>query len=235
MHDRALADETRAAARRWAGLIAGGGGEFFVTCAVSDQRQWRIEPLGESQWDFLCESLVELDRLVADYGLRQVFHSHVGSLVETDAETARILERTSVSLVLDTAHLTLGGTDLLGFVDAHSHRVGLVHVKDVAPAVAREVQAGAMSLMQAVQRGLFPPLGRGGVPIAEVVTRLEDSGRRLWYVLEQDAAIAEDDPSAVAGLRRNAELGIEFLRTLLPANTGNGTTPQTRLPEGSNT
>lgn len=233
LHDPASAEETRASARRCAALIAGAGGEFFVTCAVSSQDRWRAEPLEESQWACLYRSLAELDRIVGDFGLQQAFHTHVGSLVETDAETARILANTSVSLVLDTAHLTLGGSDLIEFVEAHARRVGLVHVKDVAPDVAQELKAGEMSLMQAVQRGLFPPLGRGALPIKDVVTRLENAGRDLWYVLEQDAAIAEGDASAVAGLRRNADLGIEFLRDLLPASAGNGTTPQPRLPEGS--
>ena len=87
--------------------------------------------------------------------------------------------------------------------------------------------------MQAVQRGLFPPLGRGEVAIAEIVARLEESGRDLWYVLEQDAAIAEGDLSAVAWLRRNADLSLDFLRDLVPAHAGSGATHNNQqFPEG---
>ena len=43
--------------------------------------------------------------------------------------------------------------------------------------------------MEAVQAGLFAPLGDGDVPIADVVTTLERNGYDGRYVLEQDVAI----------------------------------------------
>ncbi|MXZ99523.1 MAG: TIM barrel protein [Acidimicrobiaceae bacterium] len=217
LHDRDRADETRAAAHRWTEFIGGAGGGFFVTCAVSHPDHWRRQPLTDHQWAVLCDSLAEVDALADSHGLKQVFHSHFGSVVETDAELARVLEGSEVSLVLDTAHLTLGGTDVLELLDRYARRVGLVRLKDVDPALGTRLTAGELTLMQAVQRGLFPPLGRGEVPITEIVTRLEESGRDLWYVLEQDAAIAEGDLSAVAWLRRNADLSLDFLRGLVPA------------------
>ena len=233
LHDPDRAAETRAAARRWADLIGGAGGRFFVTCAVSHADHWRRRPLTGRQWAALCDSLAEIDALVGSRGLEQVFHSHFGSVVETDAELARVLEGCEVSLVLDTAHLALGGTDVLGLLDRHAHRVGLVHLKDVDPALGARLAAGELTLMQAVQRGLFPPLGLGEVAIAEIVARLEESGRDLWYVLEQDAAIAEGDLSAVARLRRNADLSLDFLRGLVPARAGSGAMHNNhRFPEG---
>ena len=233
LHDQMRALSTRTEARRWAEVIAGGGGQFFITCAVSHEDHWRQAPLSDLEWSALCGSLAGIEQIAAEHGLRQVFHSHVGSVVETDAELARILEGSEVSLVLDTAHLTLGGTDVLTLVDRYGYRVGLVHVKDVELDLAVRLAAGELSLMEAVQLGLFPPLGRGGVPITEIVTRLEESGRDLWYVLEQDAAIAEGDLSAVAGLRRNAEESLEFLRGLVPARAGSSATHNNnRFPEG---
>ena len=222
LHDPSRAAQTSAAARRWATLISGGGGQFFVTCAVSRTDDWRQVPLSDTGWSVLCDSLPGIDRIAAEYGLRQVFHPHFGSLVETGAELTRILEGSEVCLVLDTAHITIGGTDVVRLLDRYAHRVALVHLKDVEPARAVRLKAGELSLMQAVQGGLFPPLGRGGVAIAEIVARLEESGRDLWYVLEQDAAIAEGDVSAVAWLRRNADLSLEFLRGLVPARAGSG-------------
>ena len=233
LHDPSRAGPAREAARRWSRLIAGGGGRFFVTCAVSHTDDWRQEPLGDAGWAVLCAALADIDDIAESYGLQQVFHSHYGSLVETDAELERVLAGSEVSLVLDTAHITIGGTDVVELLDRYAPRVGLVHLKDLEPSLAARLRAGELSLMQAVQRGLFPPLGRGGVPIAEIVTRLEESGRDLWYVLEQDAAIAEGDLSAVAGLRRNADLSLEFLHSLVPAGAGSGATHNNhRFPEG---
>lgn len=233
LHDLDRSTETRAAADRWAELIGGAGGQFFVTCAVSHSDHWRQEPLTDWEWATLCDSLAEIDALADSHGLAQVYHSHFGSVVETDAELARILEGSEVSLVLDTAHLTLGGTDVLELLDRYAHRVGLVHLKDVDPALGERLTAGELSLMEAVQRGLFPPLGRGGVAIAQIVARLEESGRDLWYVLEQDAAIAEGDLSAVAWLRRNADVSLDVLRGLVSACAGPGAIHNKhRFPEG---
>ena len=233
LHDPDRAAETRAAARRWAELLGRAGGRFFVTCAVSHPDHWRGAPLADSEWATLCDSLAEIDGLAEAHGLRQVYHSHFGSVVETDAELARILEGSEVSLALDTAHLALGGTDVLELLDRYAPRVGLVHLKDVDPSLGACLKAGELTLMQAVQRGLFPPLGRGGVAVAEIVSRLEESGRDLWYVLEQDAAIADGDLAAVAWLRRNADLSLDFLRGLVPARAGSGAMPNNhRFPEG---
>ena len=233
LHDPGRVEAARDAAHRWAELIAGAGGQFFVSCAVSHQDEWRQAPLTDTEWAVLCRSLAEIDSIAAEHGLQQVYHSHFGSLVETDAELVRVLRGSGVSLVLDTAHLTLGGTDVMRLLDRYAHRVGLVHLKDVDSALRVRLTAGELSLMQAVQRGLFPPLGRGEVAIAEVVTRLEKSGRHPWYVLEQDAAIADGDLSAVAWLRRNADLSREFLQGLVSAGAGSGTTHNNhQFPEG---
>ena len=233
LHDPGRAAETRAAANRWADLIGRAGGQFFVTCAVSHPDHWRQGPLTDPEWASLCHFLGEIDALAGAHGLVQVFHSHFGSLVETDAELVRVLEGSDVLLVLDTAHITIGGTDVVKLLDRYAHRVGLVHLKDLDPALGARLTAGELSLMEAVQRGLFPPLGRGGVAITEIVARLEESGRDLWYVLEQDAAIAEGDLSAVAWLRRNADLSLDFLRGLVPARAGSGAIHNNhRFPEG---
>ena len=43
--------------------------------------------------------------------------------------------------------------------------------------------------MEAVQAGLFRPLGEGDAEIAEVIRRLDANGYGGWLVLEQDTAI----------------------------------------------
>lgn len=223
LHDPSQAESTRAAATEASALISGGGGRFFVSCAVSHPDNWRQQPLAKSEWPAAAAALVEVDQIAADHGLVQALHPHFGSLVETAKETEQMLESSDTALVLDTAHLLLGGGDVADMAKRYLDRIALVHIKDVNLGIAARVTAGELSLMQGVQQGLFPPLGQGGLPIAEIVDLLEESGRHLWYVLEQDAAIAEDDPSAIARLRSDACQSIEFLRSPEPAPAGAGT------------
>ena len=159
LHDPGRAAETRAAANRWADLIGRAGGQFFVTCAVSHPDHWRQGPLTDPEWASLCHFLGEIDALAGAHGLVQVFHSHFGSLVETDAELVRVLESSDVLLVLDTAHITIGGTDVVKLLDRYAHRVGLVHLKDLDPALGARLTAGELSLMEAVQHGFVPAPG----------------------------------------------------------------------------
>ena len=74
LHDQMRAQSARTEARRWAELIAGGGGQFFITCAVSHEDHWRQAPLSDLEWSALCGSLAGIDDIAAEHGLRQVFH-----------------------------------------------------------------------------------------------------------------------------------------------------------------
>ena len=228
LHDSAQAECTLASAAESAALISGGGGRFFVSCAVSHPDDWRQRPLAEHEWQVMADTLGEVDRIASDHGLTQALHPHFGCLVESVWETEHILEISDTALVLDTAHLLLGGGDVAEMAKRHLDRIALVHIKDVDLGTAARVTAGELSLMQGVQQGLFPPLGQGGLPIAEIVDLLERSGRNLWFVLEQDAAIAEGDPSAIARLRLDACQSIDFLRNLDPVLAGAGASHKTK-------
>ncbi|WP_420620453.1 sugar phosphate isomerase/epimerase family protein [Candidatus Poriferisocius sp.] len=231
LHDPSQIQSTRTAATEAAELISGGGGRFFVSCAVSLPDNWRQAPPSEHEWPAVADALAEVERIAAEHGLIQAFHPHFGSLVETNTEIEQVLHASDTALVLDTAHLLLGGGDAAEMAKRHLDRIALVHIKDVNLGIAAQVTAGKLSLMQGVQQGLFPPLGQGGLPIAEIVDLLEKSGRDLWYVLEQDAAIAEGDPSAIARLRFDACQSIDFLRSLEPVLAGAGAShKQQNLP-----
>ena len=223
LHDPSQADSTLASAAEAATLISGGGGRYFVSCAVSHPDDWRQVQLADQEWAVVASTLAEVDRIAADHGLVQGLHPHFGALIETAAETERILEMSDTALVLDTAHMLLGGADVVDMTKRFLDRIALAHIKDVDLGIAAQVKAGELSLMQGVQQGLFPPLGQGGLPIAEIVDLLEETGRDLWYVLEQDAAIAEGDPSAMARLRFDARQSIDFLHNLEPVLAGAGT------------
>ena len=228
VHDPEHTDNTLDEAAAAAAIIAGGGGRFFVTCVVSDHTNWRREALADWTWPVVAENLDRVGKIAADHGLTQAIHPHFGSLLESDTETRRILDVSDVAVVFDTAHLLLGGSDVLELAHRYLDRIALVHIKDIDLDTAAGVIAGRLTLMEGAQQGLFPPLGRGGAPIAEIVSLLEGSGRGLWYVLEQDAAIAEGDTHAVEVLRQDARLSLDFLRTLVPAAAG------ARTPNNSN-
>jgi inosose dehydratase len=215
LHDPDQREKALASARATAALFEDCGGTAFCSAALVDDGWAPRVPLDDAQWDHLLSMLVELDELADAHGLTHALHPHVGTLVETADDVARVLERSSVHWCLDTGHLTIGGYDPLQFVHDAAGRVGHVHLKDVRLDLAAKVRSSELSLMHGVQRGLFRPLGKGEVAIAEIVTALEISRYDQWYVLEQDTAITGEEPPPGEGPVRDVRESVEYLKAVV--------------------
>lgn len=195
LHDPARLEAELASAAETAELLSAAGATHYVTCPISDHNAWRRPALSDADWDHLCTALDRVGAIAADHGLVQVLHPHVDSLVEQAAELERVLAGTTTMFCLDTGHLAIGGADPVDVARRHAARVGLVHLKDVRLTVAERLVNHELPLMQAVQAGVFSPLGQGDVPIDKVILTLEDAGYTGWYVLEQDVALTGDEPT----------------------------------------
>jgi inosose dehydratase len=215
MHDPGQIEDTLVTARRAAQLLRAAGAEVFVSAAIVDEAWSPRRLLEPVEWRQLYETLRRLDEVAGDERLQHVLHPHLGTLVETRDDVQRVFAESDVRWCLDTGHLTLGGTDPLDFARTAAGRVGHVHLKDVDLDVAARLRSGELSLVPAVQQGLFQPLGKGDVPIEQVVTELENGGYHGWYVLEQDTAITTDVPPEGTGPMADVRTSIEFLRPLL--------------------
>ncbi len=214
LHDPELLDAAIEQADAAAELLARAGADHFVCCLVADPTNWIRPELTEEQWTTLYANLEMIRDRVAERGLRLVVHAHVDSLVETAEEMERVLANTDTDWVLETGHLHIGGFDPLRFARDHRHRIGLVHLKDVNSALVEDLNNDSITLMQAVQAGIFPPLGQGDVPLAEIISVLENAGYDGWYVIEQDIAITGEFPGEGEGPVRDVAESIAFLRSV---------------------
>ncbi len=214
LHDPDAIDASRRAAADGAKMISAAGGTHFVTAVVSDPADWQRPHLDDSDWDFMISSLIEIDAIAASFGMTQVVHPHVDTLIETAAEMERFLGDCSVSFCLDTGHLFIGGADPVALAADHADRVGIVHLKDVSGAIAERLAAGEFTLMTATQAGLFPALGSGDVPIADVVASVESHHYRGWYVIEQDVALTEVEPPSGGGPLLGVATSVAYIREL---------------------
>ena len=213
LHDPAQRAATLKYAEESADLLASVGATCFVTAVVSDPNDWKHFALPPDQWKHVFSGLEAVDEITAARGIQQVVHPHVDTLVERKDEVELVLANTAVRFCLDTGHLVIGGTDPLEFAEAHADRVGHVHLKDVRLDVAARLRDGGLSLMQAVQAGLFTPLGQGNVALEGVVTALEGSGYDGWYVFEQDVALS-GEPPAGGGPVLGVRVSVDYLRAL---------------------
>jgi inosose dehydratase len=199
-----------AEAEKVAAVLAAAGAEVFNAAVVADAGWSPPLPLDDDAWKRLARHLAEVERRVAQHGLTLALHPHVGTQVETAADVERALALTEVGWCLDTGHLLIGGVDPGEFARRHGERVVHVHLKDVDMAVARR----GLSLVEAVQAGLFRPLGAGDVRLDEVLDGLDGYGR--WLVLEQDAALTGEEPPVGSGPVTDVQASIAYLQALAP-------------------
>ncbi len=217
LHEPGL-EPARAEAERSARALAAAGADVFVAAAVADADWSTPTPLDDTGWQRLADNLAGLDDLVKAHGLELALHPHAGTLIEQQAEIERVLAMSDVPVCLDTGHLVIGGVDPAGFVRRHGERIVHVHLKDVDAAVAARFRAGEFDLVNAVQAGLFLPLGGGDAGIAEVIELLDRNGYERWLVLEQDTAITGQEPPVGSGPILDVQASVEYLNALAPTN-----------------
>ncbi len=224
LKDRAAVEgcltETRAIAR----LLAACGAKYLVLADhMSPERMacagWAAQTgiaLTSGEWKTVAESVRAVAALAAEHGLRCVFHHHVGTYVETPQEVATLMQETSsrdLALCLDTGHYFYGGGDPVEAVRQYGSRIEYLHFKDVDPRVLDEARRERVGFLDGVRRGIFCPLGRGGVNFPGLKQELNNVGFQGWAVVEQDidpsgAAASASTPAESAAASRH------FLRSL---------------------
>jgi inosose dehydratase len=171
------------------GLVAAGASTVVLAAATGQEGYDDRPALDETGWTTLLGNLDRIAGEAAASGLVATLHPHVGTMIESGEETARVLDGSRVGLCLDTGHLLIGGGDPVEIARKHPGRIAHVHLKDVRLDWARRVQTGQETYTAAVAGGMYVPLGTGDVDIAAIVSALEDHGYTGWYVLEQDTIL----------------------------------------------
>ena len=167
--------------------------------------------LAEGDWPKFGEALSEVAQHLAGRGMRLVYHHHMGTVVETEAEIDRLMETTdpAVSLLLDTGHLTYAGGNVLAVARRHARRVAHVHCKDVRPAVLADALRRDQSFLHAVVAGVFTVPGDGCIDYRALLEILRETHYAGWLVVE-----AEQDPAKAHPLTY-ARMGFAHLSRLL--------------------
>jgi inosose dehydratase len=196
--------------------LAAAGAGVLVLAAVTGLDGYERRPeIGDTYWRTLLTNLDRAVRAAAERGVVATLHPHVGTMVERAAEVLRVLEGSMVPLCLDTGHLLVGGTDPVELAVAYPERIAHVHLKDVDAAVAERVRTGELGYADAVRRGMYRPLGLGALDVAGIVSALEGSGYRGWYVIEQDTVL-DAEPAPGRGPVEDVRMSLTFLRGLAP-------------------
>lgn len=150
--------------------------------------------MNDAQWDALCDGLNRLGRLsMEEYGVALTFHHHMGTVVQSAAETDRLMagtDPTYVSLLFDSGHFAYCGEDPTELVRRYTKRIKHVHLKDIRPEVVAKVRENRWSFLEGVRQGAFTIPGDGCVEFDPIFACLAESGYEGYMVVE-----AEQDPA----------------------------------------
>lgn len=192
----------KAAMQPFLDLLLAMGSSVIIVCETSNAIHGADDaPLGtrpllpDAGWPAFAAGIEALAAHAAAQGITLVYHHHMGTIVQTEAEIDRLMAETGphTHLLLDTGHCYFGGGDPERLAQKHMHRVRHIHAKNVRPAVMAEVRAQDLSFLEAVRRGVFtvPGDAEGGVAFPPVLSIAAAHRYQGWLVIEaeQDSAV----------------------------------------------
>lgn len=163
----------------------------------------------EEEWDRLAKGLNHLGDLALEKDMKIVYHHHMGTGVETFAETEKLMALTDpnkVFLLVDTGHMVYAGGDPVALIEKFADRIKHVHFKDLRKEVVQKVADEKLSFLQGVKLGAFTVPGDGFIDFEAVIAALNKIDYKGWIIVE-----AEQDP-ALAPPLEYAKKAREYIR-----------------------
>lgn len=161
----------------------------------------------DAQWEAMVRGLSDMGKIANDHGLRINYHHHTGTGVQSAEDIDRLMADTVAGetwLLLDTAHLLVGGGDPMQVLTTHEGRIGHVHLKNVREPVLHRLRSGSLSFWDALRQGIFtvPGDSEGCIDFAPLLRKLAKDGWGGWLVVEAEQDPAKAHPLEVFRLAR---------------------------------
>jgi inosose dehydratase len=151
--------------------------------------------MNDDEWELLANGLNKLGEYALNKGIKLVYHHHMGTVVQTNYETDKLLKMTNekyVFLLFDSGHYALSGANPANELKKHIKRVKHIHLKDVRTNKISDVKNKNMSFLDAVKFGIFTVPSDGNIDFQSIFNIIKDNNYNDWLLVEaeQDPAIA---------------------------------------------
>ena len=163
--------------------------------------------LSEDDWMLLISRINEISKMMMDEGMPLAYHHHMGTVIETEKETKRLIENTNdtVKLLIDTGHMLFAQGNSIKLAEDFSERLIHVHCKDIRKEVLDKSLKHDITFRQAFLDGAFTVPGDGCIDYKPFLKVLHKKKYEGWLVVE-----AEQDP-AKANPFKYAKIGFNYL------------------------
>ena len=187
----------------------------FAEVSGSTQTQKKIplskRPILKSdEWKSFYNKINEVSKYMEDYGVPLAYHHHMGTVVQSQEDTERLIDNTlsSVKLLIDTGHMLFAGGDLIKVAKDYSSRLQHVHCKDIRKDVLNKSLKNDLSFIDAFFAGVFTVPGDGCIDYKTFLKLLKDLNYKGWLVVE-----AEQDPKKANPLEYG-KIGFNHLKKI---------------------
>ena len=163
--------------------------------------------LTDDEWKLLISRINEIGKMLLDENMPLAYHHHMGTVIETESETRRLIESTNddVKLLVDTGHMLFAGGNSIKLTEDFIERIIHVHCKDIRKDVLEKSLKNDSTFRQAFLDGAFTVPGDGCIDYKPFLTILKKMNYEGWLVVE-----AEQDP-AKANPFEYAKIGYSYL------------------------
>jgi inosose dehydratase len=163
--------------------------------------------LSKDDWKLLITRINEISKMMIDEGMPLAYHHHMGTVIETESETKRLIESTNdcVKLLIDTGHMLFAQGNSVKLAQDFSERLIHVHCKDIRKEVLEKSLKNDTTFRQAFLDGAFTVPGDGCIDYKPFLQVLHKKNYNGWLVVE-----AEQDP-AKANPFEYAKIGFNYL------------------------
>ena len=83
--------------------------------------------------EIIFSRINEISKMMIDENMPLAYHHHMGTVIETENETRRLIESTSdsVKLLIDTGHMLFAGGNSIKLTKDFMERIIHIHCKDI--------------------------------------------------------------------------------------------------------
>ena len=147
--------------------------------------------MASDEWKKYCYKISEMGKYLEDQEMPLAYHHHMGTIIETQKDTERLLDNTheSVKLTLDTGHMFFAKGESIKIIEDYKTRLKHVHCKDIRKNVLEKSFKEDLSFREAFLEGAFTVPGDGCIDYKPLFDILKKNNYSGWLVVE-----AEQDP-----------------------------------------
>ncbi len=196
-----------------ASWLAAVGAETLVLSAIAPRGASTAHGivLDSAGWAHLLHLVGSLEHVCARHKLKLAVLPRYGSMIQGPSDIERLLVGTEAGLCFDPCHLMMVGADPLEVLELAAGRISHVRLNDVDGKLAREVREQRIDYAQAVDRGLYKPLGTGDARLESVIETLRRSRYRGWYAIDQDLRLESNEDKPLPGVKRSLDYVRRFV------------------------